>query len=236
METLFIADLHLSPSRPDSLKLILEFLSGRAKQAEALYILGDLFEVWVGDDDDEPIYKSVLAALQDLTIPIFVMHGNRDFLLGKQFTKNTGCQLIPDYHVIDLYGKPTLLLHGDTLCTLDTDYQAFRQQVRKPNWQKFFLSQPLSIRKKLAKEARDSSQAKTKNTNVEIMDVTVEAVNEQLTKYNVTQLIHGHTHRPNCHEVDGNIRWVVGDWNKDSAIILSCDADGCKLVDLLATI
>ncbi len=235
METLFIADLHLSPTRPDSLKLALEFLSGRVKQAESLYILGDLFEVWVGDDDDEPIYKSVLTALQNLTIPIFVMHGNRDFLLGEQFTKATGCQLIPDYHVIDLYGKLTLLLHGDTLCTLDTDYQAFRQQVRDPNWQQFFLSQSLEIRKKLAKEARNSSQAKTKNTNFEIMDVTAESVHEQLGKYNVTQLIHGHTHRPNCHEVDGNTRWVVGDWNKDSAIILSCDADGCRLVNLLAT-
>ncbi len=233
METLFIADLHLSPARPDSLKLVLEFLAGRAKQAEALYILGDLFEVWVGDDDKEPAYEPVLTALQNLTIPIFIMHGNRDFLLGEQFTKTTGCQLIPDYHVINLYAKPTLLLHGDTLCTLDTDYQAFRQQVRDPNWQQFFLSQPLEIRKKLAREVRDSSKAK--NTNIEIMDVTTEAVKKQLNKYNVTQLIHGHTHRPDRHEIDGNIRWVVGDWNKNSAIILSYDADGCKLVDLLKT-
>ena len=235
METLFIADLHLSPTRPNSLNLVLEFLSGRAKQAEALYILGDLFEVWVGDDDDEPAYKSVLTALHNLTIPVFVMHGNRDFLLGKQFAEATDCQLIPDYHVINLYGKSTLLLHGDTLCTLDTNYQAFRQQVRDPNWQQFFLSQPLEVRRKLAKEARDSSQAKTKNTNIEIMDVTAEAVREQLDKYNVTQLIHGHSHRANVHEVDGHIRWVVGDWNEDSAIILSYDADGCRLVDLLAT-
>jgi len=233
METLFIADLHLSPDRPIALNLALEFLAGRAKQAQALYILGDLFEVWLGDDDDEPVYKTVLAALRDLTIPVFVMHGNRDFLLGTEFSAITGCQLIADQQVIDLYGKPTLLMHGDILCTLDTDYQAFRHQVRDPKWQQFFLSQPLATRRKLAKEARDSSQIKTKNARDEIMDVTVKAVSENFSKYNVTQLIHGHTHRPNVHKTNGCIRWVVGDWYENSAIILVCNADGCQLVDLL---
>ncbi len=232
METLFIADLHLSPDRPTSLNLALDFLAGRAKRAKALYILGDLFEVWLGDDDDEPVYKSILTALHDLTIPIFVMHGNRDFLLGPKFSAMTGCQLISEYQVIELYGKPTLLMHGDILCTLDTDYQTFRHQVRNPKWQQFFLSQPLAVRRKFTKEARESSKMKIKNTCDEIMDVTVEAVSENLAKYNVTQLIHGHTHRPNVHEDNGNIRWVVGDWNEDSAIILVCDSEGCRLIDL----
>ncbi|MDM8567382.1 UDP-2,3-diacylglucosamine diphosphatase [Candidatus Halobeggiatoa sp. HSG11] len=230
METLFIADLHLSPERPNDIAI--EFLTGRAKKAEALYILGDLFEVWLGDD--EPAYQDIIASLHDLTIPVFIMHGNRDFLLGKKFSAMTGCQLIPDHHVIDLYGIPTLLMHGDTLCTQDIDYQAFRKQVRDPNWQQSFLSQPLEIRRKLAKNARDSSQVKTKNTNADIMDVTSAAVNEAFSKYNVNQLIHGHTHLPNVHKEGNNTRWVVGDWSADTAIILACYPDGCQLVDLSA--
>ncbi|MBE9561900.1 MAG: UDP-2,3-diacylglucosamine diphosphatase [Proteobacteria bacterium] len=231
METLFIADLHLSPEQPNNIAL--NFLANRAKQADALYILGDLFEVWLGDD--EPTYKEILTSLHDLTIPVFIMHGNRDFLLGEKFSAMTGCQLIPDHHVIDLYGKPTLLMHGDTLCTLDTHYQTFRQQVRDPNWQKIFLSQPLAVRREIAKEARSSSQAKTKRTSAEIMDVTPAAVNETFSKYNVNQLIHGHTHRPNVHKEGNKTRWVVGDWSADSAIILACNSEKCQLVDLLAT-
>ncbi|MCK5878086.1 MAG: UDP-2,3-diacylglucosamine diphosphatase [Candidatus Marithrix sp.] len=230
METLFIADLHLSPTQSNDFAL--EFLADRAKKAEALYVLGDLFEMWLGDDDTSS-YQEVLASLQALTIPIFVMHGNRDFLLGKEFSARTGCQLISDPYVIDLYGTPTLLMHGDTLCTLDTDYQAFRQQVRDPNWQKFFLAQPLEIRRKLANQARDSSQAKIKNTNAEIMDVTPNAVNQIFSQYNINQLIHGHTHRPYIHKEDSKTRWVLGDWTDDSAIILVCDTDRYQLVDLL---
>ena len=238
-ETLFIADLHLDPKQPLSLAGCLEFLASRAQNADALYILGDLFEVWLGDDEDEPAYQPVLMALHDLNIsgiPVFVMRGNRDFLLGAGFAEISGCQLIDDHHVINLYGTPTLLMHGDTLCTLDIDYQAFRQQVRNPQWQQQFLAQPLSQRRILAQQARTYSQAKIKTTAAAIMDVTPEAVISILEKYNVYHLIHGHTHRPAVHQLQVNgkmaYRRVVGDWHSNSAVIHSCTASGCQLVDL----
>jgi UDP-2,3-diacylglucosamine hydrolase len=238
-ETLFIADLHLAPNRPVPLKLFLDFLAHRAQKAEALYILGDLFEVWLGDDDDTPTYPEVLTALHTLTshnVPVFVMQGNRDFLLGDNFKAATGCQLIPDPLVIDLYGTPTLLMHGDTLCTLDVDYQAFRQQVRDPKWQAQFLAQPLAQRRILAQQARAQSQAKSQTTVETIMDVTPEAVIQTLETHQVYHLIHGHTHRPAIHEITVNgqtaIRRVVGDWNDNSAKIISCTPENCQLIDL----
>jgi UDP-2,3-diacylglucosamine hydrolase len=239
-ETLFIADLHLEPKKPILFKHCLDFFAKRARQAEALYILGDLFEVWLGDDNEEPAYQPVLAALRDLTdsgIPVFIMHGNRDFLIGKDFLQATGCQLIDDPHLIDLYSTPTLLMHGDTLCTLDTDYQSFRRQVRNPLWQQHFLAQPLADRRKLAAQARAASEAQTQNTAEIIMDVTTEAVNSAFTEHGVYQLIHGHTHRPGVYEtfVNGNKahRRVVGKWHDDKAIILSCTPENCTLIDLL---
>ncbi|MDM8569798.1 UDP-2,3-diacylglucosamine diphosphatase [Thiotrichales bacterium HSG1] len=232
METLFIADLHLSSDKSNDLAL--KFLSERAKKADALYILGDLFETWLGDD--EPNYQEILTSLYNLTIPVFIMHGNRDFLLGKKFSAITGCQLIPDHYIIDLYGIPTLLMHGDTLCTLDIDYQAFRKQVRDPNWQKFFLSQPLEVRRKLAKQARDSSQLKVKNNIPKIMDVTPDAVNQVLLKYNVNQLIHGHTHLPKVHKEGDRTRWVLGNWTNNSAVVLSCNSEQCQLIDIVNNI
>ncbi|HDN25983.1 MAG TPA: UDP-2,3-diacylglucosamine diphosphatase [Thioploca sp.] len=243
-ETLFIADLHLDPKRPTPLALCLDFLAGRARQAEALYILGDLFEVWLGDDEDEPTYQQVLTALHNLTasgVPVFIMHGNRDFLLGEGFVAATGCQLLDEDHLIDLYGTPTLLMHGDSLCTLDVEYQAFRQQVRNPQWQKQFLAQPLAQRRRLAQQARAYSQTKAQNTAEAIMDVTPEAVISAflaLEKPGVYHLIHGHTHRPAVHQLTVNgqtaYRRVVGDWRDNSAVILICAQDGCQLVDLLA--
>ncbi|RKZ83340.1 MAG: UDP-2,3-diacylglucosamine diphosphatase [Candidatus Parabeggiatoa sp. nov. 1] len=238
-ETLFIADLHLDPKRPNTLTFCLDFLAGRARQATVLYILGDLFEVWLGDDDDEPVYQPVLTALHHLTasgVFVFVMHGNRDFLLGEGFVAATGCQLIDDPHLIDLYGTPTLLMHGDSLCTLDVDYQAFRQQVRDPLWQAQFLAKPLAQRRIFAQQARTHSQAKTQMTAEAIMDVAPEAVISALETHNVYQLIHGHTHRPAMHQLTVNgqtaYRRVVGDWRDESAIILSCTAEGCQLIDL----
>lgn len=241
-ETYFIADLHLAPKRPTLFALFSDFLAARAKAAEALYILGDLFEVWLGDDEDEPTYQPVLTALHNLTasgVPVFVMHGNRDFLLGKDFVAATGCQLINEEHIIDLYGTPTLLMHGDSLCTLDVEYQAFRKQVRNPQWQQQFLAQPLANRRILAQQARAQSQTKTQNTAEEIMDVTPEAVISAIEKHGVYHLVHGHTHRPAIHQLTVNgqtaYRRVVGDWRDDSAMILSCTPDGCQLVDLLAS-
>jgi UDP-2,3-diacylglucosamine hydrolase len=240
-ETLFIADLHLDPRRPISFTRFKEFLAGRARQADALYILGDLFEVWLGDDEDEPTYQQIKTALHDLTcsgVSVFVMHGNRDFLLGAGFVEATACQLIDDPLVIDLYGTPTLLMHGDTLCTRDVDYQTFRQQVRHPQWQKQFLAQPLAQRRILAQQARAKSQAKTQATGEEIMDVTPDAVMKILETHGVYHLIHGHTHRPAVHQLTVNgqtaYRRVLGDWRDDGAIILSCTADACQLIDLFA--
>ncbi|TGN99888.1 UDP-2,3-diacylglucosamine hydrolase [Candidatus Thiomargarita nelsonii] len=238
-ETLFIADLHLDPRRPIPLTYFMEFLANRARQAEALYILGDLFEVWLGDD--EPTYQKIKTALHDLTcsgVPVFVMHGNRDFLLGAGFADATGCQLIDSPLVIDLYGTPTLLMHGDTLCTRDVEYQAFRQQVRQPQWQKQFLAQPLAQRRILAQQARTESQAKTQATADDIMDVTPEAVISVLERFGVFHLIHGHTHRPAEHQLTVNgrtaLRLVVSDWRDENAMIVSCTPVSCELVDLLA--
>ena len=239
MLTFFIADLHLAPKRLIPLVTALDFFAGRARSADALYILGDLFEVWLGDDEDEPAYQPVLTALHELNVsgvPVYVMHGNRDFLLGDGFAKATGCKLIPEQHVIDLYGVPTLLMHGDTLCTLDVDYQKFRQQVRNPQWQQQFLAQPLAQRCILAQQARTQSQAKTKDMAATIMDVTLEAVESVMETHNVYQLIHGHTHRPAEHTLTVNgqtaYRRVVGDWQDNSAIIFSWSTDGCQMIDL----
>jgi UDP-2,3-diacylglucosamine hydrolase len=233
-ETFFIADLHLNPKHPIPFSQLLKFLQNRAQQADALYILGDLFEVYLGDDEDQ----QALKALNDLTnngVPVFIMHGNRDFLLSQAAIKN--CKLLnDDAYVIDLYGVPSLIMHGDTLCTLDVKYQTFRKQVRNPQWQKQFLAQPLAQRRLIAQQARSESQATTKTTAEFIMDVTPEAVISSLEKYNVYQLIHGHTHRPAIHNITVNghdaTRYVLGDWRENSAMILHCTANGNNLIDL----
>ena len=239
-ETLFIADLHLDPKRPVVFNLALNFLTHRACQADALYILGDLFEVWVGDDDETLTYQSIWAALHNLTtsgIPVFIMHGNRDFLLGQHFAATTGSQLIYEPYLIDLYGTQTLLMHGDSLCTLDTDYQAFRQQVRNPQWQAQFLALPLAQRHQMAQQARAESLTKGQITAEAIMDVTPEAVRAALETHDIYTLIHGHTHQAAKHElaIKGQTahRWVVGDWRKETAIILCCQPDNWQLIDLV---
>jgi UDP-2,3-diacylglucosamine hydrolase len=233
-ETFFIADLHLNSKDSIPFIQLLKFLQNRAQQADALYILGDLFEVCLGDDEDQ----EVLKALNDLTnngVPVFIMHGNRDFLLSQAAIKN--CKLLKDdAYVIDLYGVPTLIMHGDTLCTLDVKYQAFRKQVRNPQWQAQFLAQPLAQRRLIAEQARSESQATTKTTAEVIMDVTPEAVTSSLEKYNVNQLIHGHTHRPAIHNITVNghdaTRYVLGDWRDDGAMVLQCTAKTNNLIDL----
>jgi len=236
--TLFVSDLHLCPDRPAINRIFFDFLRGPAAQAEALYILGDLFEYWAGDDDDDPFGARVLAALRGLAgrgVALYLMHGNRDFLIGKVCAEKTGANLIEDPTLTELYGTPTLLMHGDTLCTDDLEYQAFRLQVRNLNFQREFLAQPLAERKKKIEIMRAKSEATKKIKPEATMDVTVETVEAQLRNHGYPRLIHGHTHRPALHEhqVDGKRceRWVLADWYT-SGSYLRCDAQGCRVVKL----
>jgi len=238
--TLFISDLHLDSSRPAITALFLDFLRGEASQAEALYILGDLFEAWVGDDDDSELAQTVAMALRALAesgVPVFVMRGNRDFLLGPAFAGKTGAQLLPDPCVVQLCGQPTLLMHGDLLCSDDLNYLAFRQQVREPEWQEHFLAQSLEERRAFAGQARQASQARQAGLRDEgaleaITDVSSSSVENTMTRFGVTRMIHGHTHRPAIHalRVAGHSaqRIVLGDWYHQGSV-LSATSDGFEL-------
>jgi UDP-2,3-diacylglucosamine hydrolase len=228
--TLFIADLHLSAERPDIINLFQAFLREQAVQADALYILGDLFEAWIGDDAVQPEMRAVLDGIAELTgnnVPVYVMVGNRDFLLGSDFEKMTGCTLLPDPSVVNLYGTDTLLMHGDTLCTDDLDYQQFRKQVRTPQWREMVLAKTVEERKQLAREARAQSRAHTKEKSQEIMDVNAQAVAEAFRTHHVSRLIHGHTHRPAVHKstVDNKAvtRIVLGDWYTQASVLRVTD-------------
>src|SRR3569833_1442159 len=235
--TLFISDLHLSADRPALTALFLVFLRERAPRAETLYILGDLFEVWLGDDAGHPAYHPVLSALRELAArrPVYVMHGNRDFLLGNAFAQASGCRLLADPSVIDLNGERTLLMHGDVLCTDDVEYQQFRAHVRSPDTQRHFLGLAIEQRIAMAKQFRDASRERTSEKAEAIMDVNQDAVTAALRAYGVHQLIHGHTHRPAIHEfeLDGHParRIVLGDWYEQGSV-LTCDAAGCRLEGL----
>jgi UDP-2,3-diacylglucosamine hydrolase len=239
MSTLFISDLHLSAERPAITALFLEFLRGRARSAEALYILGDLFEYWIGDDvASQPEYRPLIDGLRELTaagVPVYVMHGNRDFLLGAGFEQATGCTLIPDPSEITLYGEKTLLMHGDSLCTDDVAYLKFRAMVRNPDWVKMFLGKTIAERVAIVRDYREISKAATATKKPEIMDVNPGAVESALRQHGVRHLIHGHTHRPAQHQLllDGqNLRrTVLGDWY-DQGSVLRCDAGGCTLESL----
>lgn len=226
MTTLFISDLHLDEARPHILDLFEDFLAGEARQADALYILGDLFEAWIGDDDDSALGARVAAAIHGLAdsgVPVYFIAGNRDFLLGENFAARCAMQILEDGTVVDLHGTPTLLMHGDTLCTADLDYQEFRAQVRTTEWQRQFLAQPLEKRRAFAAQARDASKAHTGGTDMAIMDVTQDAVAEAMRQAAVTHLIHGHTHRPAIHpfELDGQAaeRIVLGDWYEQGSVL-----------------
>ncbi len=236
-QTLFIADLHLDEQRPEIVELFLAFLQQAQHEAEALYILGDLFEVWLGDDTLPPEHP-VLAAMREFTAsgtPLYVMHGNRDFLMGDGLAELTGCTLLPQETVIDLYGEPTLLLHGDSLCTDDAEYQAFRSMVLDPKWQAEFLALPLEQRLAKAREARDHSKQRNSMLADEIMDVNGDAVASVMRQHGVLRMIHGHTHRPAVHEfeLDGEPadRIVLGDWF-DQGSVLRCTPDECRLEGL----
>ena len=238
MATLFISDLHLDPARPEITAQTLELLGSEARGAEALYILGDLFEAWVGDDDPEPEKRRVIAALKGLTdagLPCFFMRGNRDFLVGEGFAADTGCRLLEDPTVVEIHGTPVLLMHGDTLCTDDLEYQAFRQTVRDPRWQAAMLARPLEERLALARQLREQSAASMAGKAEQIMDVSQGAVEAAMREHGVFTLLHGHTHRPAIHrfEVDGReaVRIVLGDWYTQGSIV-TWDTGGFELKTL----
>jgi UDP-2,3-diacylglucosamine hydrolase len=236
--TLFISDLHLDPERPAVTALFLEFLATRARHSDAVYVLGDLFEAWIGDDDETPLNLEVMQGIRacvDAGTPVFVMHGNRDFLLGERFARQSRCTLLNEPACIDLYGIPTLLMHGDLLCTDDIEYQAFREMVRNSDWQKELLAKPLAVRREMAAEMRRNSREKTAGKPESIMDVNPAEVLNAMTRYAVVQLIHGHTHRPGVHtlHVAGQTasRYVLGDWYEQGSV-LECSRDGCRLQEL----
>ncbi len=219
MPTLFISDIHLGREHPQISQRFVSFLQQEAASVATLYILGDLFELWIGDDAPQADQLDAIEALRRLSergTRVFVMRGNRDFLLGPRFEAMSGARLIADPIVIDLYGTPTLLMHGDTLCTDDVGYQKFRAQVRDEAWQQWFLAKSPAERLAFAQEARRQSQSANQNKTLEIMDVNQAAVEAVMKRYGVTQLIHGHTHRPATHEflLEGKVarRIVLGDW------------------------
>jgi UDP-2,3-diacylglucosamine hydrolase len=236
--TAFVSDLHLDDARPHIVADFERFCTSEARQADALYVLGDLFEAYVGDDDDCALNARVATALHSVAaagVPVFYLAGNRDFLLGDAYAQRCGIRILADGSVIDLHGTPTLVLHGDVLCTDDAAYLAFRQQVRDPTWQATFLAQPLAARRAFAAQARDASRAHTSSTDMAIMDVNQNAVERALRHAGVTRMIHGHTHRPAIHDftLDGKParRIVLGDWYEHGSV-LRVDRDDARLAEL----
>ncbi|HLP97738.1 MAG TPA: UDP-2,3-diacylglucosamine diphosphatase [Sideroxyarcus sp.] len=233
--SLFISDLHLSANHAHSTELFLRFAADIAPKAEKLYILGDLFEYWAGDDDlNDPFHQQICSTLRGLSgggTRLYIMHGNRDLLMGKALAQACGATLLTDPTLLDLYGTPTLLTHGDALCTDDIEYQRFREMVRNSAWQTQFLAQPLANRKSQIEGIRAQSEGEKQNKAMSIMDVNGEAVNALLRHYHYPRLIHGHTHRPARHMIhlDEHTceRWVLGDWD-NKANALRCDSDGIR--------
>lgn len=227
MSTLFIADLHLSVQEPAITAGFLHFIQRDAIHADALYILGDLFESWIGDDDPEPLYRQVAAALKSLQqqgVPCYFIHGNRDFLLGKRFAAESGMTLLAEEKVVELYGRKIVILHGDTLCTDDADYQHFRRRVHNPLIQKLFLWLPLRFRLRIATYMRNQSQQNNSGKSQLIMDVNPQAVIDTFQRHQVSWMIHGHTHRPAVHNVELPTaatahRVVLGAWHVEGSMV-----------------
>ena len=235
MTTLFISDLHLSADRPDITACFLRFMSNEARGIDALYVLGDLFEMWIGDDDDSPFHQQIKKAFRQLTdsgVPCYFIHGNRDFLIGKRFSQETGVELLPEHTVVDLYGTATLILHGDTLCTLDEGYQRYRKKVHNRFIQWLFFRLPLSYRQRIGEKMRSGSSQTNQAKSQTIMDVTPSEVVHVMAELGVSQMIHGHTHRPDVHALSVNgqdaRRIVLGDWY-DHGSVLVCTPQGCAL-------
>jgi len=236
--SLFVSDLHLCPSRPETAALFERFLDRVAPAADALYLLGDLFEYWAGDDDlAEPFHAAVVAALARLSrqgTALYLIRGNRDFLQGEAFAAACGGRFLADPTLIDLHGTPTLLAHGDRYCTDDADYQTFRARVRDPAWQAAFLARPLAERKQEIERLRAASETGKRAKPTRLMDVNPAAIAAALREAGCRRLIHGHTHRRARHalDLDGTPaeRWVLGEW-RATGDALRCDADGCVSVD-----
>ncbi len=238
MSTIFLSDIHVSNEHPEISKQLKEFLLKEESKTKAIYVLGDLFEYWLGDDDPNPLFREIKQLFKQCTdknISIFFMHGNRDFLIGESFAKETGCQILHDPYVIDLFDKKILISHGDIFCTDDKEYQLFRNQTRDPAWKESILSKSLSFREEFAKQARLESSKHTSSKKNEIMDVNKEEILKMYEKYNVDIIIHGHTHRPAIHDVFYNgknyKRIVLGDWYEQGSI-LRYNEKGFDLIQL----
>ena len=234
-----ISDLHLDESRPETTQHLIEYLSGPAHRAASLYILGDLFEVWIGDDARDSVGEQLIEPFRQLAARgtrVYFMAGNRDFLVGDDYCRRAHIQRIDEPLLLDGVEPPTLLMHGDTLCTDDADYQRFRRKVRNPDWQQKILSRPLVWRKLLARLARSISRWRNRRKPAAIMDVNPQAVHECFRKYAVQRLIHGHTHRPAVHDVDvdGNARQrlVLGDWHGRRGSLIEIQGNTARLLPL----
>ncbi|HMZ71794.1 MAG TPA: UDP-2,3-diacylglucosamine diphosphatase [Pseudomonadales bacterium] len=241
MASLFISDLHLQPENPSVTAAFRRFLDETASQAEALYILGDLFDDWVGDDDDNPFYLAVLddlRRLHDRGVALFFLHGNRDFLIGADFASTTGATLLPDPVRIELHGHALLLAHGDGFCTQDQEYMAFRQLLRDPQWQRQALEKPLAERRAIAAQLHQISQERNQQKASEIMDVSPDEVVRVMEENRASLLIHGHTHRPDIHPLrlahGDAVRLVLGDWAR-SGWFARLDESGYWLIDFPIT-
>ncbi|TCK17788.1 UDP-2,3-diacylglucosamine hydrolase [Thiogranum longum] len=239
MSTLFISDLHLDPARPAVIDGFIHWLGLQAGNADALYILGDLFEAWIGDDDPAPLCGQVSVALNHCVkagTPVTLMHGNRDFLIGEQFLKASACRLTADPAVIDLYGRRTLLMHGDLLCSDDHEYQQIRRLVRDPLWQQRILAKPLQERRQLARQMRAESRQSILGKRDDIMDVNPDTVIQFMVQYEADLLIHGHTHRPGIHPAEQGqhpfTRIVLGDWVDRGSVLFADRQGGLRLESL----
>jgi UDP-2,3-diacylglucosamine hydrolase len=235
MSVLFISDLHLDTAQPGTIEHFIRFIERDAASAQALYILGDLFEAWIGDDDDDPGWQPVLDALAGLAargVACYVQRGNRDFLLGARFAQRTGARVLEDYTTVELWGERVLLMHGDLLCTDDTSYMESRVIFHDPRWQRDLLEKPLAERREIAKQLRERSRTETAQKPEDIMDVNQQAVEATMREHGVQLLLHGHTHRPAVHRfvLDGRAaaRIVLGAWHGEAAIV-RWDADGYHL-------
>jgi UDP-2,3-diacylglucosamine hydrolase len=231
MTALFVSDLHLTAGESETIRRFKSFMEGPARTASHLYILGDLFEAWIGDDEDDPLVEPIVAALRDLTaagVACSVMHGNRDFLIGERFAQRTGCRLLGDFERIELFGEPVLLTHGDLLCTDDTRYLTLRAELRDPTWQREFLSKPLAERRQIASDLRSLSAAEIATKSEYIMDVNQAAVERTMRGFDVRVLVHGHTHRPAVHrfDLDGRpaTRIVLGSWYDEPSCVRATPA------------
>jgi UDP-2,3-diacylglucosamine hydrolase len=238
MATLFISDLHLEAARPEIGEQFLAFLAGAARDAEALYILGDLFEAWIGDDDPSEYYASMKRAIRELAdsgVPVSFMHGNRDFMIGPRFAEEAGVTLLEDPHAVELYGDKVLLSHGDFLCTDDVEYQQVRAMTRNPEWQAMMMAKSVAERIAFAQQAREKSAARHESMQEEIADVNQDAVEATIREHGCDVLLHGHTHRPAVHpfHVDDRPvhRIVLGDWYEQGSMV-EWDHDGPRLEQL----